>query len=79
MAADQKIRVMPGRRWQVFQRDGWKCLACGKSSHDGVILHVDHIIPRSKGGPDTFENLQTLCWECNIGRSNRDDTDLREN
>jgi hypothetical protein len=76
-AAESKVRVMPALRWQAFQRDQWKCVACGRNSHDGAILHVDHIIPRSLGGLDTLENLQTLCDICNIGKSNRDATDLR--
>lgn len=76
-AAECRIKVMPALRWQVFQRDGWKCVACGKTSHDGVLLHLDHILPRSKGGKDGMDNLQTLCGECNIGKSNRDMTDLR--
>jgi 5-methylcytosine-specific restriction endonuclease McrA len=76
-AAEQKLKVMPAIRWQVFQRDNWKCVACGRNSQDGVILHVDHIIPRSKGGSDTLENYQTLCDLCNIGKSNKDATDLR--
>ena len=78
LTAENKIRVMPAMRWQVFQRDGWKCVACGRGSHDGAILHVDHIIPRSKGGTDTLDNFQTLCDKCNIGKSNRDMTDLRK-
>ena len=76
-AAASRVPVMPAMRWRVFQRDGWKCVACGRTSHDGAILHVDHIVPRSKGGPDTLENFQTLCETCNIGKSNRDATDLR--
>ena len=76
-AAANRVPVMPATRWQVFQREGWKCVACGRTSHDGAILHVDHIVPRSKGGPDTLENFQTLCETCNIGKSNRDATDLR--
>lgn len=75
--AAQRVRVMPALRWQVFQRDRWKCVACGRSSHDDVILHVDHILPRSRGGTDSLDNFQTLCDRCNIGKSNRDDTDLR--
>ncbi len=78
-AAEIKVRVMPALRWQVFQRDQWKCVACGRNSHDGAILHVDHIIPRSKGGLDVLDNFQTLCDICNIGKSNRDATDLRGN
>lgn len=77
-SAETKIRVMPAMRWQVFQRDQWKCVACGRNSHDGAILHVDHIVPRSRGGFDTLSNYQTLCDICNIGKSNRDDTDLRK-
>jgi 5-methylcytosine-specific restriction endonuclease McrA len=76
--ADQKIKVMPAMRWQVFQRDSWRCVSCGRNvAQDGVILHVDHITPRSKGGQDVLKNYQTLCHICNIGKSNRDDTDLR--
>lgn len=77
LAAGRRIKVLPALRWQVFQRDGWKCVACGRQSHDGVLLHVDHILPRSKGGKDALDNLQTLCGECNLGKSNRDSTNLR--
>lgn len=76
-SAETKIRVMPAIRWQVFQRDQWKCVACGRNSHDGAILHVDHILPRSRGGLDVLDNFQTLCNICNIGKSNRDSTNLR--
>lgn len=76
-AAEQRVRVMPALRWQVFQRDDWRCVACGRDSAAGIILHVDHIIPRSRGGQDALANYQTLCHLCNIGKSNRDETDLR--
>jgi len=76
-AAEQRVKVMPALRWQVFQRDNWTCLSCGRGSNDAVILHVDHIVPRSRGGQDALANYQTLCHLCNIGKSNRDDTDLR--
>lgn len=76
-AAAQRVKVMPAIRWQVFQRDKWKCVACGRGSQNDAILHVDHIVPRSKGGKDTLENYQTLCDVCNLGKSNKDNTDLR--
>ena len=76
-AAEKKVRVMPALRWQVFQRDHFKCCSCGRGSHDNVILHVDHIVPRSLGGIDAIENFQTLCSDCNIGKSNRSTGDLR--
>jgi hypothetical protein len=62
-------------RYQVLTRDK-QCLACGVKAKDAV-LQVDHIIPRSKGGSNKIENLQTLCAPCNRGKSNLDDTDLR--
>ena len=69
--------VRAGKWWGVLARDKWKCLSCGISSkEDGVLLEVDHIIPRSKGGSDDMSNLQTLCKKCNIGKSNRDSTRL---
>ena len=69
--------IRTGLWWQVLARDKWRCCSCGRSAKDGITLHVDHIIPRSLGGTDTLDNLQTLCWKCNIGKSNKDSTDLR--
>lgn len=77
--AETKIKVLAGIRWQVFKKDNWKCVSCGRSAEDNIILHVDHILPRSKGGRDEIGNFQTLCETCNIGKSNKDDTDLRRN
>jgi len=69
--------VRAGRWWEVLARDKWRCLSCGRSAReDGVLLEVDHIIPRSKGGSNDVNNLQTLCKKCNIGKSNKDDTRL---
>ena len=69
--------LRPGAWYHVLQRDLWKCLSCGRGVAQGVLLEVDHIKPRSRGGSNALENLQTLCKKCNIGKSNRDDTDLR--
>ena len=59
-------------RWQVLKRDNFKCCACGASPAlmAGVELHVDHVIPWSKGGQTVVDNLQTLCSVCNLGKSN---------
>jgi hypothetical protein len=59
-------------RWQVLQRDNFKCCGCGASPAItlGVKLHVDHIYPWSEGGETVLENLQTLCSKCNLGKSN---------
>lgn len=48
-------------RRAVFARDGWACQYCGSRSN----LTVDHVIPRSKGGPSTWENIVASCAPCN--------------
>ncbi|MCX7361699.1 MAG: HNH endonuclease [Alphaproteobacteria bacterium] len=60
-------------RATVLIRDSCLCRMCGASpaKDPAVTLHVDHIVPWSKGGPTTLLNLQTLCSACNIGKSNR--------
>ncbi len=59
-------------RFKVLQRDNFSCRQCGRSPATllGVILHVDHITPWSKNGETVFENLQTLCEICNLGKGN---------
>ena len=59
-------------RYQVLKRDNFKCCFCGASpaKDPAVELHIDHIIPFSKGGETTIDNLQTLCSKCNLGKSN---------
>ena len=55
----------------VMKRDRFRCVLCGASPAKNldVELHVDHIIPFSKGGLCVIENLQTLCSLCNFGKS----------
>lgn len=57
-------------KWKVHLRDRFRCLACGRSpaTHLNVALHADHIIPWAEGGKTIFENLQTLCQDCNGGK-----------
>lgn len=59
-------------RFKVLQRDRFRCCACGASPSvtPGVLLEVDHITPWSKGGKTVIENLQTLCFACNQGKTN---------
>ena len=59
-------------RWKVMRRDNFKCCLCGASpaKDPSVELHIDHIIPWSKGGETTMDNLRTLCSKCNLGKSN---------
>ena len=57
-------------RVDVLRRDNYRCLFCGVSAKKAE-LEVDHIIPFSKGGSNAMSNLQTLCSDCNKGKSNR--------
>lgn len=60
-------------RYDILRRDGFRCQICGASQKDGVTLHVDHIVPVSKGGRSVPSNLRTLCERCNKGKSNKYD------
>lgn len=52
-----------------LRRDNFTCQYCNKSQKDGAKLHVDHVIPYSKGGKTIMENLKTACIDCNLGKS----------
>ncbi|HET9105055.1 MAG TPA: HNH endonuclease [Solirubrobacteraceae bacterium] len=53
-------------RRAVFARDDWTCQYCGSRSN----LTVDHVIPRSKGGGSTWENIVASCAPCNRRKGN---------
>ena len=67
----ERAKMTDSLRYDVLKRDGFKCQICGASAQDGATLHVDHIIPVSKGGKTEMSNLQTLCDRCNLGKSNK--------
>ena len=66
------------KRLIVLTRDNYKCVKCGASPDrdKNVLLHVDHIIPHSRGGSCHVDNLQTLCESCNLGKGNRLEIEL---
>lgn len=66
-------------RYRALEIHGNSCMACGRSPSDGIFVHVDHIKPRSTN-PELaldLENLQILCEDCNLGKSNRSAKDWR--
>jgi len=69
---ETKRQIPPKLRLKVWTRDKLRCVVCGRSpaTHLGTVLHIDHILPYSKGGKTTPDNLRTLCAECNWGKGN---------
>jgi len=67
-SAPRKSRRSLGLRFRILQRDKFTCQYCGGTADRGYILHVDHKIPRSKGGTDSADNLVTACEPCNLGK-----------
>lgn len=51
----------------VWARDGGACVKCGSAKE----LHFDHVIPLARGGSDEAENIQILCRNCNLAKSDR--------
>ena len=59
------------REWEeLCEKYNYTCLRCGLSGSD-VYLTVDHVIPVSKGGTNTIENIQPLCGSCNSKKNNK--------
>lgn len=55
-------------RRNLFRRDGFRCQYCGRKD---LQLTIDHVIPKSKGGPDSWDNLTTACKPCNTRKGSR--------
>ena len=73
-SAEGQRALMTNRlRTMIKKRDNYTCQMCSASVAEQslLLLEIDHIIPISKGGMTTVENLQTLCWKCNRSKSNK--------
>ncbi|MBU1144225.1 MAG: HNH endonuclease [Firmicutes bacterium] len=67
----QRAVLSDDKRYNIMKRDGFRCCICGATATDGFRLEVDHIMPVSKGGKSTDDNLQTLCERCNKGKRDK--------
>ena len=65
----------PQQREAIFEHDGHRCVVCGRGEADGVTIAADHIKPKDKGGTNTIENGQTLCYEHNLLKRNYSQTE----
>lgn len=67
----ERAKLTDSLRYDILKRDNFRCQICGSNAQDGVKLHVDHIVPVSKGGQTIKTNLRTLCDRCNLGKSDK--------
>ena len=60
-------------RYELLLNSGGKCQLCGSmpNKENDIMLHVDHVVPVTKGGQNTKSNYQVLCGACNISKGNR--------
>ncbi|MFZ9737336.1 MAG: HNH endonuclease [Prochlorotrichaceae cyanobacterium] len=61
-------KEIPLTRKNILHRDGHACQYCGYTGED---LTLDHVVPRSRGGGDTWDNMVTACVRCNVRKGNR--------
>jgi 5-methylcytosine-specific restriction endonuclease McrA len=62
-----KLKNSKPSRNAIYQRDGHKCQYCGSTRK----LTIDHIVPKSKGGSDDWDNLVVACSSCNVKKSDK--------
>lgn len=65
----KKMRAKFSRR-NIFLRDKNTCMYCGKTSNDKSLFNLDHVIPKSKGGKTTWDNIVLACVKCNSKKGN---------
>ena len=70
-AKNQRSLMTEKLKRQIKERDNYTCQMCGKYMPDEVGLHVDHIVPVSRGGKSVPNNLQVLCDKCNLKKGTK--------
>ena len=67
---DTRRRFLKASRKNIYWRDKYRCQYCGKK-HETKRLSLDHVVPKSRGGRWSWENLVTACIGCNQRKGNR--------
>ncbi len=73
-----KARIEPIDRLAVFERDGWQCYICGRACLRDLLeryhphrAELDHVVPLSKGGAHSYDNVRCACGRCNRVKHNK--------
>ena len=69
----QRALMTSSLRQKIKERDKFTCQQCGNNieKEPNLLLEIDHIVPLSKGGITSEDNLQTLCWKCNRSKGSK--------
>ena len=63
--------ILSCTRKNVYIRDNYTCQYCSKRATSKFDLTLDHVVPKSRGGPKTWDNIVTSCHKCNITKGAR--------
>ena len=72
-----KQRIPTHLRRRVVERDGLWCVYCGVNLENGEV-HLDHVVPESRGGSTTYDNLQVTCRKCNLAKGTLHESEFME-
>lgn len=72
-----KKRIPTNIRRQVIERDGLHCVYCDEDLTNAEV-HLDHVIPESKGGLTNYQNLQVTCRKCNLAKGVLSESEFTE-
>ena len=71
----KKERIPLNLRKRIIERDGYYCVYCDEDLNNAEI-HIDHVMPESKGGTTTYDNLQVTCRKCNLAKGVLSESDF---
>jgi 5-methylcytosine-specific restriction endonuclease McrA len=75
-AFPRRARPVKFSRVNIYARDGYRCQYCGTTCTTDELTY-DHVIPRSKGGLTTWDNIVSACYLCNRAKANRTPAEAR--
>ncbi len=62
-----RLKAVKIKRERIYKRDGWKCVYCESKKN----LTIDHVLPKCRGGKNTWSNLVTCCSSCNARKNDK--------